>query len=76
MGLVARLMRTLTSPRSSSNSAMSFSIKNSMSSFSSFWFISRDRAEPYTARNSLGVGVSTAYEAVVTTTMSSMRTPP
>src|SRR6202162_1643664 len=34
-----RLMRTFTSPRSNSNSAISFSIKNSMSSFSSFWFI-------------------------------------
>ena len=33
---LARLMRTLTSPRSNSNSAMSFSIKNSISSFSSF----------------------------------------
>jgi len=38
-GSPARLIRTLTSPRSNSNSAMSFSIKNSMSSFSSFWFI-------------------------------------
>src|SRR5437660_986619 len=34
-----RLIRTFTSPRSNSNSAISFSIKNSMSSFSSFWFI-------------------------------------
>jgi len=31
-----RLIRTLTSPRSNSNSAMSFSIKNSISSFNSF----------------------------------------
>ena len=35
-GSPARLILTLTSPRSSSNSAISFSIKNSMSSFSSF----------------------------------------
>ena len=36
VGSAARLILTLTSPRSSSNSAISFSIKNSMSSFSSF----------------------------------------
>src|SRR5438128_4330445 len=38
-GSAARLTRTFTSPRSSSNSAMSFSIRNSMSSLSSFWFM-------------------------------------
>src|SRR5438270_7821592 len=36
---VPRLMRTLTSPRSSSNSVMSFSMRNSTSSLSSFWFM-------------------------------------
>src|SRR5690242_15651650 len=35
----ARFMRTFTSPRSSSNSAMSFSIRNSISSLISFWFM-------------------------------------
>src|SRR2546430_13402748 len=47
-------MRTLTSPRSNSNSAMSFSIKNSMSSFSSFWFIVCGGTVSFVARASLG----------------------
>src|SRR6476646_6298477 len=38
-GSAPRLILTLTSPRSNSNSAMSFSIRNSISSFSSFWFM-------------------------------------
>jgi hypothetical protein len=97
-----RLIRTFTSPRSNSNSAISFSIKNSMSSFSSFWFmglrwdclllllrqperpglVSDARAEILrTARfqivmSSLLVGVRTSHPRSVTTTISSIRTPP